>query len=69
MFNTIEAFCKLHEHTIAAIEAISTLAAVIVSLTLAHRAAMANRTHLVARLQIANLKPAKQSTIYRGQHY
>ena len=55
MLETIEEFCKTHEHTIAAIEAISTLAAVIISLTLAHRATIANRTQLVARLMITTL--------------
>jgi hypothetical protein len=55
VFDDIEEFCKAHEHTISAIEAISTLSAVIVSLVLAHRATIADRTRLVAQLQISTI--------------
>lgn len=55
MLGDIEAFCATHEHTISALEAISTLSAVVISLWLAHRATVADRTRLVATLQIATL--------------
>jgi hypothetical protein len=55
MLAGIEAFCAAHEHTISALEAISTFSAIVVSLWLAHRATVADRTRLVATLQIATL--------------
>src|SRR5260221_5270400 len=50
MFEWIEQFCKAHERTIAAIEAVSTFSAVVVSLALASMAQRANRTKLKAYL-------------------
>jgi hypothetical protein len=45
----IEAFCATHEHTISA------LSAVLVSLWLAHRATVADRTRLVPTLQVSTI--------------
>jgi hypothetical protein len=55
MLEAIETFCTTHEHTISAIEAVSTLSAVIVSLILAHRTTIADRTCLVATVQISTV--------------
>jgi hypothetical protein len=48
MFSSLEEFVKNHEHTVAAIEAISTFAAVVVSLWLALASQRANKTRLKA---------------------
>jgi hypothetical protein len=55
VLDRLEALLKAHEHIISAIEALSMLAAVIVSLTLAHRATIADRTRLLAVFQISTL--------------
>jgi len=55
MLSGIEAFCAAHEHTIGALESVSTFLAVAVSLWLAHRATVADRTQLKASLQVATL--------------
>ena len=55
MLQSIEEFCKAHEHTISALEAFSTLLAVIVSLALAYRASLAEKTRLLAKLEIATI--------------
>jgi hypothetical protein len=52
MFNELEEFFKAHEHTVAAVEAISTFGAVVVSLALALAAQRANRTRVKARARI-----------------
>src|SRR6266568_8419967 len=52
MLNVVEEFCTNHQHTIAALGALGTLAAVIVSLGLAWRAARANRTRLRASVDM-----------------
>lgn len=64
MLDQIEAFCKMHEHTIGALEAVSTLCAVLVSLVLAHRATVADRTRLLAKLQISTLMHPSLSLPY-----
>jgi hypothetical protein len=48
MFAELEDFFKAHEHTVAALEAVSTLAVVVVSVTLALLAQRANRTKIKA---------------------
>jgi hypothetical protein len=48
MFSSLEEFLKNHEHTVAAIEAISTFAAVVVSLWLALASQRANKPRLKA---------------------
>jgi hypothetical protein len=48
----IEDFFKAHQHTIAAIGAVSTFAAVVTSLWLARRATRADRTRLKARADL-----------------
>jgi hypothetical protein len=55
MVDDIEAFCTAHSHTISAIEALSTLLAVIISLTLAYRASLADKTNLKAGLEISTI--------------
>lgn len=52
MFDGLEEFCHKHEHVIAALEAISTFAAVVVSLFLALMAQRQNRTRLRASVQM-----------------
>jgi hypothetical protein len=52
MFDALEAFLGRHEHTVAALEAASTTAAVFVSLVLAFGARRASLTHLRARVLI-----------------
>ena len=51
----IEAYCQAHQYTISAFGAVSTFAAVVVSLWLAHRADVANRTRLRASFEVATL--------------
>jgi hypothetical protein len=51
----IEAFCSAHDHTIRAIGVIGTLSAVIISLVLAYRAAIREKTRLVATLYISTI--------------
>lgn len=51
----IEAYCKAHQYTISALGAVSTFAAVVVSLWLAYRATVANRTRLMASFEVAAL--------------
>ncbi len=51
----IEAYCQAHQYTISALGAVSTFAAVVVSLWLAYRAAVANRTRLMASFEVAAL--------------
>ena len=48
MFAELEEFFKAHEHTVAALEAVSTFAVVVVSVTLALVAQRANRTKVKA---------------------
>ncbi len=55
MLEAFEEFCKAHEKTIAFVEAFSTLAAVIVSLSLAYRAGRANKTRLKAWVDIRRI--------------
>jgi hypothetical protein len=55
MFNELEEFFKAHEHTVAALEAVSTFAVVVVSLVLALAAQRANRTRIKARAAISVL--------------
>jgi len=55
MLSDIEAFCTAHEHTISALEAVSTFSAVVVSLWLSHRATVSDRTQLKANLQVATI--------------
>ncbi len=50
MLNGLEEFCKNHQHTIAALGALSTLTAVVVSLMLAWRAGRVTRTRLKANV-------------------
>src|SRR5271163_925550 len=50
MFEGIEEFCKAHEHSIAALEAISTFGAVIVALYLARRQTT-SKLHIVAGIR------------------
>jgi hypothetical protein len=53
MFNDLEEFFGAHRHTIAALEAISTFAVVVVSLGLALLAQRANRTRLKASASLS----------------
>src|SRR5208282_6893050 len=55
MLEAFEEFCKAHEKTIAFVEAFSTLAAVIVSLSFAYLAGRANRTRLKAWVDIKRI--------------
>jgi hypothetical protein len=55
MLDGFEQFCREHEKTIAFVEAFSTLAAVIVSLSLALLASRANRTRLKAWVDIRRI--------------
>ncbi len=50
MLNAVEEFCRDHQHTIAALGALGTLIAVVVSLVLAWRAGRATRTRLKANV-------------------
>jgi hypothetical protein len=53
VLDAIEAFCAAYDHTIRAFGVICTLSAVIISLVLAYRAAIREKTRLVAKLQIS----------------
>jgi hypothetical protein len=48
MFQELEEFFKAHEHTMAALEAVSTFAAVVVALVLSLVSQKANRTRIKA---------------------
>jgi hypothetical protein len=52
MLDGLEEFCRRHEHAIAALEATSTFAAVVLSLFLALMAQRQNRTRLRASVQV-----------------
>lgn len=51
----IEAYCQAHQYTISAFGSLSTFAAVVVSLWLARRADLANRTRLRASFEVSAL--------------
>ncbi|WP_152982788.1 hypothetical protein [Acidiphilium sp. JA12-A1] len=51
----IEAYCQAHQYTISAFGSVSTFAAVVVSLWLARRADLANRTRLRASFEVSAL--------------
>jgi hypothetical protein len=53
MFNELEEFFKAHQHTVAALEAVSTFAVVVVSLVLAFVSQKASRTRVNARASIS----------------